>query len=193
MTRPALLRIPMLAVLALPAAVGLWGQAPRPVPSESAREWSPESAPVPPGSVRLRVRFLPPSGAERPAAPGGAPVLAADGKPALRLETVSRSDSAPPVHRSRRLAPGLLLAVACDAAGAECWRGLVRDPRPLRVEATGDPGRLSLREGLRDDAATDVVLPGDCPVRRLEIFAPLWDGTEHRPSLLGSVGVPRAP
>ncbi|MBP7865495.1 MAG: hypothetical protein KA419_06060 [Acidobacteria bacterium] len=193
MTRHALLRIPVLVALTLPAAVGLWGQAPRPVPSEIAREWSPEIAPASPGSLRLRVRFLLPSGADPPAAAGGVPALAADGKPALRLETVSRSGSAPPVHRSRRLAPGLLRVVGFDADGAECWRGLVRDPRPLRVEATGDPGRLSLREGLGDDAVADVVLPGDCPVHRLEIYAPRWDGTEHRPFLLGWVEVPRVP
>lgn len=183
-TRP----LPLLARIAL-ALLALSfppAQSALPPTASPAAEWTPGTAD--PGAwVRLRVRFL------TPAPPVGDPGRdgAADLSPRVRLVEVSPSGEPPVLHRSRRLVPGLLRAVGYDGAGAECWRILLKDPRPIRVEATPDSGRLSLREGHRDDAAADVVFPGDCPVHRMELFEALWTGTEYRPSLLGSVEVPR--
>lgn len=163
----------ILAPLPLPAAgPGAWGP-------PSAAAWAPDDVEAGPGSLHVRVHLpTPPPPGVREASPP-------------RLERVFRSGSPPPRHRSALYAPGLLLVIGYDEAGAECWRGRVKDPRPVRVEATPDPGRLSPREAHRDGAAADVVFPGDCPVHRLEFFEALWTGAEYRPSLLGSVEVPR--
>ncbi|HSB72005.1 MAG TPA: hypothetical protein VLT62_21965 [Candidatus Methylomirabilis sp.] len=95
-----------------------------------------------------------------------------------------------PRQRSPELSSEQIVVVAMDGQGNERYRGMIRDPRILRVEHPGPAREMKGRALHRARTELRITLPDDPAISEVWLYHPRWTGSAFILDWLGTVQLP---